>query len=447
MKFKKILSTSLLCALMCTNFASNKINAEELNTVSTPFSVLANIDLINISNSEQYSLVSENESLLPEEVKTLKVFTTEDLKLRKSTDDESEVIKVIPKGTEVTVTFGGDKWSDITFEGEEGVASTDYLEKKEVVDTVEKKENNTNSEKEDTVSKVLELVATQNNRSILKPNNILVNLYNTKPIYNTVVKEVSNEKTEVKETPKSEPVKEKPVVKETPKPQPFKEEVKETPKPQPKVEYKTVSLYTTENLNARSSKSTSASIITVISKGTYLTGKDHGDWLEITVNGRTAYVMKAYLSTQKPKVEVVKKPEQPKEAPKQNLPTPNQSAVETMVQAALSQVGKPYVYASSNPAVGFDCSGLTYYAFGKVGVYLSRSAASQFGYGTPIPKSDIKRGDLLFFSNGSRIGHVGIYLGNGKMVHASTYDTGVIVSNIGIGYYINNYAGARRILK
>lgn len=424
MKFKRILGTSLLCALMCTNFASSKINAEELNTVYTPFSILANEDIQNALKGEVYSLVSESESVLPDSIKTIKVLTKEDLKLRKSANEESEVIKVIPKGTEVTVTFSGDKWSDISFDGETGIVSTDYLEEKEVLENVNGDVKiDSKTEVSDNKSESSEIKEISNAPTISKSEN------------NTVIE---SKKPEVKETPKVEQKKE--TVKEV-----KKTEVKEAPK----VEYKTISLYTTDNLNARSSKSASSNIITVLSKGSYLTGKDHGEWLEISVNNKTAYVMKKYLSEEKPVVEE-KKVENAKksdEVKKENLPQPNQSAVETMIEVALSQVGKPYLYASANPSAGFDCSGLTYYAFSKVGVMLGRSSSAQFGYGTPIPKSEIKRGDLLFFSNGSGIGHVGIYLGNGKMVHSSTYDTGVIVSSIDSGYYVNNYAGARRILK
>lgn len=432
MKFKKIIGTSLLCALICSNFSSS-LSAEETE-ISKPFSILKNIGLNESSQKDhQYSLVSDKESQLPEGMFSIKFYTKEDLRLRKSPDENSEVLKVIPKGTEVVVTFGGDKWSDIVFEGKEGTVSTDYLEKKEISNEVKTAVKKDKEEVKNT--NILNLIASNENK---KSTNIVSTFLQN----NTVEKaktEIVKENVVANNVVASNVVV-KNVVKEVPA-QPKQEPKKEAPK----VVYKTISLYTTDILNARSGKSTSTSIVTVLPKGKYLTGKDHGDWLEITIDGETAYVMKKYLSTEKPAPEVKVEPK--KEAPKKTLPEPNTDAVETMIQAALNQVGKPYKFGSTNPANGFDCSGLTCYAFKKVGVNLGRTAASQFGYGTPIPKSDIRRGDLLFFSYNGEITHVGIYLGNGQMVHSSTYDTGVIVSNIGIGYYINNYAGARRILK
>jgi cell wall-associated NlpC family hydrolase len=87
------------------------------------------------------------------------------------------------------------------------------------------------------------------------------------------------------------------------------------------------------------------------------------------------------------------------------------------LQYALSQAGKPYVWAGAGPD-SYDCSGLTMWAFAKVGIALPHSAAGQYGYGTHIPLSQLQPGDLVFFSDGGYIGHVGIYYGNGTMVDA-----------------------------
>lgn len=89
---------------------------------------------------------------------------------------------------------------------------------------------------------------------------------------------------------------------------------------------------------------------------------------------------------------------------------------QTAVRAALSQLGVPYRYATSLPGKSFDCSGLTTYAWGKAGVGLPRNSRAQFAALPKIPKEAAQAGDLIF--TGSPIGHVGIYLGNGTMVHA-----------------------------
>jgi cell wall-associated NlpC family hydrolase len=108
-----------------------------------------------------------------------------------------------------------------------------------------------------------------------------------------------------------------------------------------------------------------------------------------------------------------------------------------VVDIALQYVGVPYVWGASSPD-GFDCSGLVKYAYGKIGIYLPHSSAMQYGYGVYVPKDQLKPGDLVFFY--TPIHHVGIYIGNGKMVNA----TG---DHVQIGtVWKSSYHGARRIL-
>ena len=89
---------------------------------------------------------------------------------------------------------------------------------------------------------------------------------------------------------------------------------------------------------------------------------------------------------------------------------------QSAIKAALSQLGVPYRYGMSVPGKAFDCSGLTTYAWGKAGVGLKRNSRAQFNSLPRIPKELAMPGDLIF--TGSPIHHVGIYLGNGTMVHA-----------------------------
>ncbi|GDY29712.1 C40 family peptidase [Gandjariella thermophila] len=114
----------------------------------------------------------------------------------------------------------------------------------------------------------------------------------------------------------------------------------------------------------------------------------------------------------------------------------------TALQAALSQCGKPYVWGGSSPSTGFDCSGLTQWAWKQAGVDLPRSASSQYGEGSPVSEGDIQPGDLVFFgSSASSIHHVGIAVGGGKMVDAPT--EGVPVGVHTIASYGDFYAAKR----
>ena len=119
-----------------------------------------------------------------------------------------------------------------------------------------------------------------------------------------------------------------------------------------------------------------------------------------------------------------------------NLPAPRYGQV---VGIALQYLGIPYVWGGSSPSTGFDCSGFVAYVYAQVGVSLPHHAASQYGYGTPVPYDQLAPGDLVFFSG---LGHVGIYIGSGQFVHAPhTGDVVRISSLAGHGSFV----GARRL--
>jgi cell wall-associated NlpC family hydrolase len=115
------------------------------------------------------------------------------------------------------------------------------------------------------------------------------------------------------------------------------------------------------------------------------------------------------------------------------VPPPGGGAA-AAVAAAESQIGVPYVWAGASPGVGFDCSGLTMWAWAQGGVSLPHSAQGQYDMSTHISAGDLQPGDLVFYgtSTGS-IGHVGIYVGGGTMVHAP--HTGATVTYQSIGYW------------
>ena len=92
-------------------------------------------------------------------------------------------------------------------------------------------------------------------------------------------------------------------------------------------------------------------------------------------------------------------------------------------------VGYSYVYGAASPETGFDCSGLVYYVYQQFGYTLNRVAAAQALNGTHVDHSDIEPGDILcFYTSGTYIGHVGIYIGDGQYVHAQSTATGVVTS-------------------
>lgn len=115
---------------------------------------------------------------------------------------------------------------------------------------------------------------------------------------------------------------------------------------------------------------------------------------------------------------------------------------------ALTFVGYPYVYGGSSPS-GFDCSGFTSYIYKQFGYSINRTASNQLDNGVSVSMSELQPGDLVMFkkgSSGSRASHVGIYIGGGQFVHASTSSVGVIVSNMSDAYYTTGFVGGRRIV-
>jgi cell wall-associated NlpC family hydrolase len=102
-------------------------------------------------------------------------------------------------------------------------------------------------------------------------------------------------------------------------------------------------------------------------------------------------------------------------------------AAATAVQTALAQLGDPYVWGSSGPD-GFDCSGLTQYAYAAAGITLPHSSRAQSGMGTPVTRAELLPGDIVYFY--TPVSHVGIYIGDGKMVHARTFGQPVAVTSV-----------------
>lgn len=114
------------------------------------------------------------------------------------------------------------------------------------------------------------------------------------------------------------------------------------------------------------------------------------------------------------------------------------------VENALRLRGSRYRYGGTSRG-GFDCSGFTRYVYARLGIALPHSSAAQFQCGRPVSRRELRPGDLVFFGRGGRyVGHVGIYIGNNRFVHAANPSRGVTVDSLS-GHYGRKYRGARRI--
>ena len=118
---------------------------------------------------------------------------------------------------------------------------------------------------------------------------------------------------------------------------------------------------------------------------------------------------------------------------------------QAIVNTAMKYLGVPYVWGGTSPR-GFDCSGLVQYVCSANGISVSRVAADQRNNGTYVSRENLQPGDLVFFGRkGQGIHHVGIYIGNGNMIHAPQTGDVVKISSINTEYRISQYAGAVRV--
>ena len=134
--------------------------------------------------------------------------------------------------------------------------------------------------------------------------------------------------------------------------------------------------------------------------------------------------------------------EAPPPAPPAEIPDAAGTAI---ARAAQSLIGSPYRYGGAGPDA-FDCSGLVAYVHGQLGYSTPRTAAQQYASARPIPRAGLQPGDLVFFRlNGAGVSHVGVYMGNGRFVHAPQSGGHVREAGLDEEFFRDRYAGAGRL--
>ncbi len=181
---------------------------------------------------------------------------------------------------------------------------------------------------------------------------------------------------------------------------------------------------TTGGLNVREEPSTESSIITQIAEEEELEVVEEQDgWVKVLVDDETAYVSADYVNVQKRLETAVTMTEL--------LYGEGVTDVRIdLCQYAKQFVGNPYVWGGTSLTRGADCSGFTLSIYKKYGISLPHHAASQAKMGKKVSLAEAKAGDLVFYAKGGRVNHVGIYLGNGQVIHASSPRTGIKISNV-----------------
>jgi len=159
-------------------------------------------------------------------------------------------------------------------------------------------------------------------------------------------------------------------------------------------------------------------------------------WFGINYNGALAFVEKSYLSI-------------PYFVELQTARIPGATTFgQEIVAFAKQYLGTRYAFGGTTSA-GFDCSGFMLYIMRNFGISLNRVSRDQAANGVHVNRSDIQPADLVFFAaspGGSRITHVGMYIGGGQFIHASTWNTGVRISELNSNHHSTRFVTARRVI-
>lgn len=184
---------------------------------------------------------------------------------------------------------------------------------------------------------------------------------------------------------------------------------------------------TTDALNMRSTPDTGGEVVTLVYQAAYVTLKGFdGGWYKVSYDGYTGYMSGDYLDpvAEKPKASSASG----SSTSNSSLPSGQSAGQGTgtgadIAEFALSFRGVPYVYGGASPS-GFDCSGFTMYVYRHFGYSLPHGATPQMNYGSAVSRDQLSVGDLIFFFDpdfaDSGASHVGIYIGGGQFVHATS---------------------------
>lgn len=322
--------------------------------------------------------------------------TGSDVRIRKGAGTGYTILKTCAKGTVLTVTGSKGTWFAVTCNGNDGYVSGDYLRIKPKTVYTDAKNGNT------TGAVNLRMGPASNFTALVKCS--AGTKLTVTGIYGNWYEASVNGKTGYIS----------------------KSYVELEPETQ-------VGYVTGDEVRLRSGAGTEYPTLAYFDKGTELTITDKsGDWYAVTIDKMSGYMSAMYVSKE----------------PVVSSPSPAASTMgEKIVAKAQEYVGVPYVYGGASPN-GFDCSGLVYYVYGSFGYSIERGAGGQWlRSGKEVSLNKLQPGDLVFFRDDvDPISHVGMYIGDGQFIHASSSKGCVVIAEMD-SYYCNEYlVGAKRIL-
>ena len=418
------------------------------------------------------------------------VVTEEIVNVRQTPSKEAKIVMYVSVNDKVEILEKDGDWYKIKYKNKEGYVFSDFIKVDEEV----------KNKSEETVSNTEQktyLAAGSNVK--ITPNIASINLYTTTEDIDINILERINEWSYIsvnnlKGWVRNESIKDNTDQEDTQIQETNSEEEKTVSVEKTSSDYKT-SYVKYDNVNLRKEPSTDAKVIEKLKLNTEVTILEEVDniWTKVKVGNNTGYISQELLSSEKQtkenkeeknttsrdgdsskrenettknettqnettkketssttKNKETKTTTTAKTETKTSTSTTSKTKGEEIVAYAMQFLGKPYVYGGSSPK-GFDCSGFTSYVYRHFGYNLSRSASGQSSEGVKVAKKDLQPGDLVIYKNQSltRIGHVGLYIGNNKMIHASEPGVGVIITEIDAKShnYPKRFVMGRRIIK
>lgn len=393
---------------------------------------------------------------------TTGIVNTDTLRLRKLNSSDSAILTLLSGDDKVDIIKKTDDgWYLVRYNGFEGYVSEEFITVNEPKETIQSEEKETSNEEENMETESSqevngteeENIEENTNKKIICEGEILY----TVPLINDLTLKIIEKDTEVE------------VLTEVNGWSYIKEDEFEgwirTEKLKNKNSENKTQYVNSSSVNFRKTPNTNGEVISklTINKEVVVLQEANG-WTKIKVNDQIGYISSQYLSNEKTEVTTRSATFRNKTAASsknenKQTNTNNTEKVQEVIYApagsnpngssiveyAKSFVGCKYVYGGTTPN-GFDCSGFTQYVYAHFGYSLARTSGAQSGNGVGVNKSDLEPGDIICFArtrNSKKIGHVGIYIGGGRFVHAANSRRGVITSNVdGDGFY---YVCSRRI--
>ncbi len=404
---------------------------------------------------------------------TTATVTADNLNFRKEASTDSESILKLKNGVEVEVLGEEGDWYKIKYNDYTGYIKKDYAKLNETTNQNEETNEN-NIDKKDDETKTTKTTIEGNlmtlgsnakirilpsiNTNVLevaKAGDKLQIISKTNHWYFVQTEEIAgwiyyDENAEIIEEAVEEE-KEETVQEEV-------EEKQEEEKEETTSTFESVIMYVNANsIYLREGPSTETDAITSLIRNTdvKVIGEENG-WYKVEYDGKIGYIRKDLLSETKVQetsrdgdnIDRNTNIETSDDDDYEETPVASGTGAE-IVEYAYNFLGCSYVYGTAGPNT-FDCSGFTYYVYKHFGYTLPRSSLAQSTYGKKVDDDDLQAGDIVCFldyQTMDKVGHCGIYIGNGKFIHASSGSGYCVkVSDLTTGSYKTRYAGARRVL-